>query len=76
MSLPWNFATCDFVVRRTLKRDSDYELDKYDRMKAIGKWLAAGGAPAASLINPVVGAAVSAGAGLFLLVDPELNIVQ
>jgi len=65
----------DKVVRKTLKRDNDDELYKYDRMKAIGKWLAAGGAPAVSLANPLVGAVVSVGAGLFLLVDPELNVI-
>jgi hypothetical protein len=61
----------DKVVRKTLKRDNDEELDRYDRMRAIGKWLAAGGVPALSLANPLAGALAGVGAGLFLLVDPE-----
>src|SRR5580704_16409905 len=61
----------DIAVRKVLHLGSERELDAYDRTRAFGKWLAAGGAPAAALINPLTGVAVAGVAGLFLLFDPE-----
>ncbi len=59
----------DKAIKRTLKKDDDV-LNKIDRLRAFGKWIAVGGVPWLGLINPVLGAVASASAGAFLLFDP------
>ncbi len=57
---------------RTLRLDpvANAELRPMQHLRAVAKWIAAGGAPASALIEPLLGVAASAGAGWFLLLDP------
>lgn len=58
------------LVRRTLREDESYVVQTADRMRALAKWLAVGGPAVATLLNPIVGAFATVGAGGFLLIDP------
>jgi hypothetical protein len=60
----------DQAIRSTVKKDPALEVTAKDGVRAIAKWVAVGGSPAASLIGPVTGVLVSAAAGMFLLYDP------
>jgi hypothetical protein len=57
---------------RTLRLDpvTNAELRLMQHLRAVAKWIAAGGASASALIEPLLGVAVGAGAGWFLLLDP------
>jgi len=57
---------------RTLRLDpvANAELRPMQHLRAVAKWIAAGGAPASALIEPLLGVAAGAGAGWFLLLDP------
>jgi hypothetical protein len=57
---------------RTLRLhpDTHAELSVLQHLRVVAKWLAAGGAPASALVEPLLGVAASAGAGWFLLLDP------
>jgi hypothetical protein len=58
------------IVRKMLHEDSSYVVRTADRMRALAKWMAIGGPPVATMLNPIVGAVASGVAGGFLLVDP------
>jgi hypothetical protein len=60
----------DRLINRTLKKPAGNELSPNDRVCAMGKWIAVGGAGATSLMLPLLGAAVGVAAGMFLLYDP------
>jgi hypothetical protein len=63
--------TVEGMLKRTLKKDDDELLRKVDVLRGFGKWIAVGGPPIASLINPIVGALSGAIGGYFLLFDPQ-----
>jgi hypothetical protein len=50
--------------------DEDDPLTALQHLRVAAKWIAVGGASAAALVQPLLGAAVGAGAGWFLLLDP------
>jgi hypothetical protein len=63
----------DAVVSRTLHHERlplPPALNHRHRMKAGTKWLAAGGAPTAGLIDPLLGTVAGIGTALFFLFDP------
>jgi len=63
--------TVDMLIRRTLRRDSDYYLSNVDRLRAIFKWIGVGvGSPFLGSINLWL----SGIPGLFLLFDPEPRV--
>jgi hypothetical protein len=45
-------------------------LTRRQRLRAVTKWVAAGGIPLAPLLDPLVGAFSASAAGIFLLFDP------
>lgn len=65
--------TADILVNRTLRREHDEFLNNIDRLRAFGKWIAVGGATAASrlIIPDMTGITVPTMIGIMLLIDPE-----
>ena len=66
----------DKIIKRTLKKKDDEFVNTFDKLRALGKWVAVGGASATSLMNPGIGALVGFGAGIFLLLDPERDYLS
>lgn len=60
----------DRLTRRTLKKNEFYLMTRIDRLRALGKWIAAGGSPVLSYYEPLMGALSGLASGIFLLVDP------
>lgn len=58
------------IIRKTLKKDESQDINTFDILRASFKWIAVGGSPALSLINPLSGVIVSTASGFFLLFDP------
>ncbi len=58
------------VIRRTLKKGADEPLTPCDSVRAAAKWVAVGGAPVVTLLNPLAGALSSAVTSCILLMDP------
>lgn len=61
------------LTRKTLKKGDSEILRTTDRLRALGKWIAVGGPPAATLLNPILGAVSAGVAGGFLLLDPPID---
>ncbi len=61
----------DKLIRRTLKKKDDDFINTFDKLRALGKWIAVGSSSATSLLNPLVATFVSLGTGIFLLLDPK-----
>lgn len=61
------------MTRKTLKKGDSETLRAVDRLRALGKWIAVGGPPAATLLNPIAGAVTAGVAGGFLLLDPPVG---
>lgn len=65
--------TVDILTNRTLRREHDEFISIVDRLRAFGKWIAVGGATAASrlIIPDWTGITVPGMIGIMLLIDPE-----
>jgi len=65
--------TVDILINRTLRREHDEFISNVDRLRAFGKWIAVGGAAAASrlIIPDISGITVPAVIGILMLIDPE-----
>lgn len=65
--------TIDILTNRTLRREHDEFISIVDRLRAFGKWIAVGGATAASrlIIPDMTGITVPTIIGIMLLIDPE-----
>ncbi len=61
----------DKLVKRTLKKKDDDFISTFDRLRALGKWVAVGGSSVTSFFNPLAGSLIGFGTGIFLLLDPE-----
>ena len=61
----------DKLVRRTLKKKDDDFLNTFDKLRALGKWIAIGGSSITHFLNSVTDSLISLGTGIFLLLDPE-----
>lgn len=71
VSMQFSRITVDMLIRRTLKKDSDYFLSNIDRLRALGKWIVVGvGSPALSFISPWL----SGIPAVILLFDPEPRV--
>ena len=65
----------DAAVRKTLKTSNSNELiTTAQRLRALAKWLAVGGASATAVMQAPVAAILGAAAGYFLLFDPEVKL--
>jgi hypothetical protein len=60
----------DRLVGRTLKKPHNHRISPNDRVRALAKWVAVGGAGTAGLLVPAAGAVVGTAAAAFLLYDP------
>lgn len=69
-SLELGKRTLDLAVRKTLKKPGERIITNADRLRALAKWIAVGGSPALTILNPIVGAISDAATGYFLLIDP------
>lgn len=65
--------TMDILINRTLRREHDEFISNVDRLRAFGKWIAVGGAAAASrlIVPDLPGITVPAVIGILILIDPE-----
>ena len=60
----------DRLVQKTLKKPANYMVSPNDRVRTVAKWVAVGGSASTSFFAPLVGAAIGAVNGLFILYDP------
>jgi hypothetical protein len=66
-------ASFDELARRTLRIPAapvPRPLKRSERLRAVSKWVAAGGASWAAVLDPLLGAVAGSVAGFFLLFDP------
>lgn len=68
-SIQFSKRATDTIIRKTLKKTDDELLSKVDRLRTFGKWVAVGGPPVLSFIDPLF-SLTSLPAGFFLLFDP------
>jgi len=61
----------DTIMRKTLKREQNDPISRLDMLRAFGKWVAVGGIPTVSLIDPLAAVFSNIIAGSFLLFDPK-----
>jgi hypothetical protein len=61
----------DKIVKKTLKKQDDDFITTFDRLSALGKWIAVGGSSATSFLSPSVGTLIGFSTGIFLLLDPD-----
>lgn len=55
----------DKLVRRTLKKKDDDFLNTFDKLRALGKWIAIGGSSITHFLNSVTDSLISLGTGIF-----------
>ena len=61
----------DYAVRKTLKKSDQNIIKNADRMRALAKWIAVGGAATSNLLDPISNVIGELIAGIFILIDPE-----
>ena len=71
ITIEFSEKAIDKIVKRTLKKKNDEFVNTFDKLRALGKWIAVGGASATSFMNPYIATLVGFSAGIFLLLDPE-----
>lgn len=72
LCLQFGGRAVDTMINRTLKRRSDELLNRVDRLRAFGKWIAVGGPSIIGILNnPVTAVIAPLIAGFFLLLDPS-----
>jgi len=72
-SIQFSKRATDLLIRKTLKKTDDELLSKVNRLRALGKWVAVGGPPVLSIIDPLF-SITSLPAGFFLLFDPDAQV--
>lgn len=71
ITIEFSQKATDKIIRKTLKKKDNDFINTFERLRALGKWIAVGGSSATSLMNSIAGALVGFSTGIFLLLDPE-----
>lgn len=61
----------DVIIKKTLKKQNDDFINTFDKLRAIGKWIAVGGSSASAFFSPYLSFYIGIGSGIFLLLDPD-----
>lgn len=70
VSIEFSKKAIDTIIRKTLKKKETELVNTHDKLRALAKWSAVGGASATSFFNPVLATAITSTTGIFLLLDP------